>query len=657
MSARPTGFEWKQVGPRLTFVLAVIVGLSVLAVSHLAMKAFDRAMAPEIANRTRLIGAIMRDAIQRPLERGIPLDALAGLDGYLTETLARFDEVDRIAIRSAEGAVIAEAERAAPQSLLQRAGFEGAGTRATAHALSILQGQRVAGTIEVQVRPDLLRRRMHDVFLDILVIALVATLIALEFAFGLLLAAVGRPLRHVQRLLAEQRQGRFLHRIRAGGLGALGRLAMRLNDRAEDLGQRLAALPAAARAALPDGLSARIAAGRPVRLRLSDIADIRPALFLLSLSTEIAAAFLPVYARGAARPGWLAPEAAAAAPLVAYLAAIAALSPFGSALVRRCGARRLFIGSMLPIMLALAAMGLAGSVLEITLWRGVIGVFYATATIACQDYAVGAAEEASPSRALGGYLAVVYAGVFSGSVLGGVLAGGFGDAVAFLAAAVLAAAAGLIAAFTMSGTGGAPAAPATGSVPRRRRPPGLRHAALLAGIAMPMHAATAIFVWYLTPLILSAEDFRTADTARVVMLYHLAAILLGPAVARLAERPSAVLPLLLAGGFGSGAALLSLSAWGGPWAMAAAMAGLGIAHTLIRVPQYVVALGIAAAGGPSIGVLRLCERLGAIAGLVAGAWLAQQAGPAESIRILGLVVTAGAAFFALVEALRRSRPA
>ena len=39
----------------------------------------------------------------------------------------------------------------------------------------------------------------------------------------------------VYRLLGEQRDGNFQHRIRAGGLGGLGRTAARLNDHAEDL--------------------------------------------------------------------------------------------------------------------------------------------------------------------------------------------------------------------------------------------------------------------------------------------------------------------------------------------------------------------------------------------------------------------------------------
>src|SRR3546814_6556237 len=77
-----------------------------------------------------------------------------------------------------------------------------------------------------------------------MVIALVATLVALELTLAVTLSSVGKPLDRIFRLLAEQSDGTFLHRMRPGGIGALARAAARLNDHAEDLAERLGALPA-----------------------------------------------------------------------------------------------------------------------------------------------------------------------------------------------------------------------------------------------------------------------------------------------------------------------------------------------------------------------------------------------------------------------------
>src|SRR3546814_20654015 len=87
-------------------------------------------------------------------------------------------------------------------------------------------------------------------------------------------------------------------------------------------------------------MQATVAERRPLRLRLSDISDIRLPLFFFSVSTEVSAAFLPLYARAASRPEWLSPEIAAAAPLVFYLLAVAALSPVAGPLAGPLRPRR-----------------------------------------------------------------------------------------------------------------------------------------------------------------------------------------------------------------------------------------------------------------------------------------------------------------------------
>src|SRR3546814_1615633 len=62
-----------------------------------------------------------------------------------------------------------------------------------------------------------------------------------------------------------------------------------------------------------------------------------------------------------------------------------------------------------------------------------------------------------------------------------------------------------------------------------------RFLALLVGIPMPMNAATAVFIWYLTPITLAAAGSGAAEIARVVMLYYLAAVRFAPQVSSLPD--------------------------------------------------------------------------------------------------------------------------
>ena len=105
------------------------------------------------------------------------------------------------------------------------------------------------------------------------------------------------------------------------------------------------------------------------------------------------------------------------------------------------------------------------------------------------------------------------------------------------------------------------------------------------------------------------------------------------------------------------AALLSLTAWSGFWAIAVAVTGVGASQILIETPLFALALRITGGPGPGIDALRLLERVGAIVGLAASAVLLGQIGAEASIRLLGFAVLAGVAVYAIVEFAGRSRRA
>ena len=643
---------------RLIAILVAIVVVSVMALSAASVTAFDRAVEPELANRSRLIGSIIRSEIQHALELGIPFDAIVGLDRYLSETVAKFDEVHRIDVNSVTGRTIASVKRpAAPEIFEQSTLSRLIQLREDSFALSILDGNELVGEISIQLNPLFVQSRLRDVFLDVLVIALVAALVALEMVMMLIMLTVGKPFDGVFLLLSEQRQGRFLHTIRPGGLGSLARVAVRLNDHAEDLAERLGMLPEAVRSSAQSTMNAVIAKGRPLRMRLSEVSDIRIALFLFSVATEVAVSFLPLYAREVTRPSWLTPELAAAAPLIVYLVAVTMITPFSGTFVRYFGARRLFLYSIPPAVLALAAIGFSDSVLGVTLWRGVMAVFYATATIACQEYAIRAAKDRESAHTFGTFIAVIYGGVFCGSALGGVVAGRFGYETAFMTGAIIAALSGVFGMQIMKGRAGDPETLTETSreVFTARGVFKGRFLALLFGIAVPMNASVAIFIWYLTPMILSAGGSGPAEIARVVMLYYLTIVLLGPTAANISDSRIGPKALMLCGALASSAALISLQLWSGFWAVTVAVVGLGLGHTMIRPSLYAQVLRMMGGQGVGLDTLRLIERIGAILGLAASALLLGDSGMEGSLLMLSIVLVTGLILYVTIEIVVRYR--
>ena len=641
---------------RLFLVLLALIAGTLLAVGSQVIGAFDRAVAPELNKRTRLIGIVVRTELQRALELGQQLDAIAGLESYLATTIDKFGEVDSIVVRAADGTPIAAAHRAegGRSAAVVPVGVQTVVAQGS-YVLPILDRNRLVGEIQIDTSPTFVRTRLREVFLDVMAIALVATLLAVELTLMVIAASVTAPQTRVMHLLAAQREGDFTQVIRPGGLGGLSRTAARLNDQAQDLAARWVALPSAARARMKQSLDGKVANGRPALLRLSDVGDIRLPLFIYVIASEVAVAFLPIYSRALARPDWLTPAMAAAVPLVCYLFAAALLTPFSGRLSRKFGARNLFLASIPVTAISLAALAMATQVLEVALWRGVMAVFYATATIACQEYAIGASEDAGSTRPMGAFVAVVYGGVFCGAALGGVIAGRFGFQAALMSGAAAAVVAGILGAVTMRGAAGDPIQVAANAGTPTSWRLDRRIAALLVGLAVPMSATTAVFVWYLTPLMLTEAGSGPAEVARVVMLYYLAIVLFGPAVIAASDGRVGPRNLVVLGASIAGLALLSLSLWSGFWAVTAAMAVLGVGHTVMRAPLYAWARRVDPEGA-SIMPLRLSERIGAILGLGICALLLPALGADYGIRMLAIITLVGVVAFVAVDvfAPRRS---
>lgn len=623
----------------VVLVLGTILAAAIGFFSILTINAFNSAITPDLESRTQLIGGLIRGELQRALDLGVPIQALGGLTTYLDETLQDFPEIAHISIIGSGGDIIAQTERAVASTRLDGAAtLSGLGIATMVTDLPVLVGSEFAGNIRIEGNPRFFQTRLRDVLLDVAVLALAVMLVGLEITLAMLAATVWKPHARIMALLAEQSHGRFDHLVPEAGPPEWRRLARRLNDRVIDLGARFV---------VSDSGRRRNAA--PARqLRLSHSSDIRLPLFLLAFGTEMTASFLPIFAAGAARPDWLPGGVAAAAPLFLYLLCVSALTPLAGTISNRIGARPLFLASVPPIILALSWMSLSHDITSVSLARGAVAAFYALASIAAQEFALRADPAGNVGRVVGTFVGLILGGTFCGSVTGAVVAGRFGYGTAILAGAVIILGAGIASYMVMRGpaTDAVPrAAPATAAIAAASRLP-RAFVALVLGIAMPASAVTAAFVWYYTPLSLASDGLRPADIGRVVMLYYLAAILLGPFVLPYADRKFAV-ALCLGGALLSGAALLSLSTGQGMWITAGTVAVVGIGHTMLRAPVYALARGLTSGAARSIVLLRLTERLGAIAGIAFAAAMMSRATAAAIPATLGLMVVTGLFYFTL----------
>lgn len=624
---------------RLTSVLTALIIFLVAVFSAITLSAFDRSVAPQLESRTRLIGALIQSEMQRTLQLGIPITALGGLETYLDEALRDLPEVRRIAIVADDGTAIAEVALDEAPSLIAGTSLgDRIGIRSTRFELPVLAGNDVVGSIIIDGAPQFAETRLRDVILDVAILAMAILLIGVEITLAAVALLIWKPYASVLAVLVEQSRGNFRHLIPEQGLPILRRLAMRLNDRVLHLHGTAAARPG--RMPGSTALSAE-------HIRASEPGDIRLPLFLFAAGTEVTASFLPLLASFAARPAQIPAEAAAAAPLVLYLLGIAFLAPLAARTARRYGPLRVFICCIPSAAAALVVMATADSLLGVTLARGAIAIFYAFATIACHDYAMRARASGSGGTATTAFVGTILAGTFCGSVIGGVIATRLGYPSAVLTGCIFVSLAAIAARAMMSGDAGRPAPAVEGSpMPRPVRGETIRFVGLASGIALPTSLVTAVFLWYLLPLLLADEGLRVADIARMIMSYYLAGIIFGPVFASFCATAANARLCAIAGALVSGLSLLSLGIWSGLGALTITIGVVGLGHAMIRSPLLFLAVEYAGTSRRLMDALRVTERLGALTGLVFAVALARRSDMSSTPILLGTLAVFGALIFA-----------
>lgn len=630
---------------RVIIWVGLTVALSLLVMMFGALRAFDAGIQPEMEKRSRLIGATVRDGLERALELGVPLESVAGADTFLNNVLDEFADVQNIRLLNSKGELITEARREETIENTVVARFANVGAAKQPYfALPILNRNTLVGELQIAFDPTFVRTRLQDVLLDVFVIGLVSVLLAFELVIFVMAGALGKPLDRIFSLLRMQMQGVFSHILTAADAGNLRRVARRVSDRALDLSERAKAGP------------------KLSRLPLAYFVDIRLALFVFSLATEISGAFLPLYARDAGGPAWMSSDFAATAPLIAYLAAIAAVAPFGGLITRLVSPRTLFLICIPLTAVSMVGVGLGQSALWIAFWHGSMALTYAAATIACQEYSIRTAPTGEDAQAIGSYLFVIMGGAFCGTALGGVLADRIGESGTFFFGASLVIVSGVLGALTISGKVAARDEPVSGTGSKRFGAFGIfrnvRFIALVLGIGATMNIGMSVFIWYLTPVILESHGARVADIGRTMMLFYLVAILVGPTVARLADGRLGYGVMLISGTVLSGLALSSLAIWSGFWPMVAVVTVFGLGYAMCDATQYAQAIrvtersGIPGARNMGLGVLRLVNRLAAIAGLLLSASLAERFDYVTLAVAIGILMFIGALVVILAESSR-----
>jgi predicted MFS family arabinose efflux permease len=644
----------------------LIIG-SALVLGILTIGTVNRSIEPEVTNRTTLMGTVINQNIQRAVSAGVPLGKLVGAEQYFGNFLREFPEVAYIGV--ATGRIILEAGEREENIYGPRRASKGV------VAYPIKSGEEQIGYIIIDVDNSYIAREFENVLLDLGVVALVSILLAFEVLVVMMSVSLTAPFNRLQHLVTLQAKGDFSNRIETSSFAAIDLIGACLSQRAERL--HLAFAQALAKITPGDDVQTQLLSDlksrfglsteRPKLMLFSYLNDIRLPLFLFAAADSLPLAFFPLFTRAANNPlTWLDLGVVISLPLAGYLIAIMAGSPFTRPLADRFGHRKLILMAAVPTLAAHLGLYLSTNVIEIVLFRTVAGFGYAIVTLACQDYVLDVVPKDQRTRALGSYSGVLFAGIFCGTAMGGVLADRLGQDTVFLVSAALVLVSGLLVHRLLpthnlpTSTTGSPPEAKPGSIWAPMR--SLRFSALLFGIAIPGQVLMQAFISYLVALYLHDLGASAADIGRVLMVFFLMITFLGPATARVTDgrfEPSLVTGL---GGILCGIALLVGASWGTQLGVLVAVWVAGIGQGLMRGPQVSIAMSLAetelAQLGPNavLGSLRALERGGSIIGLIVIALASSHIGYPAAMTVVGTWVLVGVVAFTASFAIRGKTP-
>lgn len=685
----------------LTTLLSTLLAAIISTVYTLTE--FNIALKPRLLQKAEAVAEVVREDIELALSVGIPFDRIKGMDLYLEETAAQYpelvyllvtDEAGRVLYRGGNAATASAIsdEPAAPSlrpELALQAGFfsrllvggqellrllplgDGAENQAENLSLALTGDGHRYGAVQVGLDTDYIRTQLTDVFFDITIVLIAVLLVSFEVVMVLVMFYISGPLQRSENILERQAEGDFSVNEARPDKGSIGTFIGKLNNDSQQLQQRFrVALDQAtngggATISEPDDIPQTDKPGLGQRLRRlasqfnllkvlrekqGSITDARIPLFVFSFAEELQKSFMPLFVAEYYEPNpWFDKEIMVGLPISVFMFVIAAATPFAGGWVDRWGNKRLFFCGLLPALAGYLGCALASSVYEIIFWRGVTAFGYAIITISCQGYIAAIVTAENRAKGMAIFVGVLMTATMCGTALGGIIADRIGYQPVFLLSALLTCFAGLLAWLMLSNevdkkSAKAPAGKGGGALALAGN---LRFVCIVLFCAIPAKIILTGFLYYLVPLYLVSLDASQSEIGRIMMVYSLIIIPLGPIASRLADRSGQMVELVILGTVLSGIILISLYGEASVMTMLLAVAMMGAAHSILKAPLIAAAMEAAEATPEvgrttALGVLRTSERIGSVLGpvLVAGLLAVFDYGQAMAIVGAG-IITAG----------------
>lgn len=388
----------------------------------------------------------------------------------------------------------------------------------------------------------------------------------------------------------------------------------------------------------------------------------RPTAFLLLLAWALPLSFIPLRMREIYTPILgLSEHVVLALPLsVEMLCALVTALVAGALTDRRGWHVPFLVGVVISLAGALFSSA-ADNVWTFMMARALVGAGYGLAWMGIQGFIVLWATPQTRAQGMAHLVAGIFAGHICGSAVGAMLAQQVGYTTVFLFSAALSLLPGLFVLMYMRPYFGLPSGMGAQAVqPSRkfdwhsvRQLLGDRNFALLMlGSVVPFSVAQVGLLYFTLPLFLVDQGVSQSSIGRIMMIYGLSVIYLGPFLGRYVDASHSKKKFIVLGGLVGSLGMIYLFFDNSLFAITLSVFALGLASSLAGAAQSAFALNLHAVQemgmGKAMGVQRAADKLGQMIGpLLIGALFAS-VGAASGLAITGLLYLGATVLFLLL---------
>ncbi len=658
MSASPEdhqtqGFARRLIGRILALtVVSLLVALA--ALSFFAMQSFETKLAPEIGKKSASIGRSLNVQIERAVGYGIPFTDLQGMDDFLNNLLKDNHEIGYVIVTDASEKPLYSNGPDASAALdllfadniqwdeMQNDQAVPLGRFYNTVIPFIHEGD-ILGMTHIGVPQSFVRDQMAELTYDVLTVLVVALLVTFEILVILIALRISTPMELTEKLLKRVGAGDFRWRSVETGNDEIGTFSRAMNSLTRHINELYKRLSQEAEEIKGGQIDKTIVQGieekmtalrkryfflRPDKqedLSIPSLASARAPLFLFVFAEELSRAFMPLYIKELYRPvPGLTEDMVIGLPIALFMLFIAVATPFSGRWVDRYGSRRIFLIAMVPALIGFLGTAFAQSIYDLLVWRSLSAIGYAMATIACQGYFARAVSVTNRAAGMAMFVGAIMLAAICGTAIGGVLA----DRIGFSATFIVSSGFLIIAAITMasllkheSRDAPAGAVKTTGGMKAftlliKNR----RFVATMLLAAIPAKIMLTGFLFYLVPLYLTKLDYNSSTIGRVMMVYFVLMVILGPICAKFADKTHNHSKFVFIGGIISGLGVLTLLGFESLYAVLAGVFALGIGHAMNTSPLLAMIPDICERECSLLGtttvfsLLRVIERVGSVIG-------------------------------------------